>query len=128
MPHFQIAVIPGDGIGPEVVPEGLRVIEAAAARHGATFAFTHHDWGSEYYFRHGCMMPPAGLELLRPADAIYLGAIGHPDIPDHTTLNGLLLPIRRAFDQYACVRPALLYPGVRSPLAEIGRASCRERV
>ncbi len=117
MPHFNIAVIPGDGIGPEVVPEGLRVLEAAGRRCDATFSFTHYDWGADYYFRQGRMMPPSALEMLRPADAIYLGAVGHPDIPDHTTLNGLLLPIRRTFDQYACVRPALLYPGVTSPLA-----------
>jgi len=117
MKQFTIAVIPGDGVGQEVTPAGLRVLEAAGARQGARFELVHYDWGSEHYFRQGRMMPPAGLDLLRSADAIYLGAVGHPDIPDHTTLNGLLLPIRRAFDQYACVRPAFLYPGVRSPLA-----------
>ncbi len=117
MPHFHIAVIAGDGIGREVTPQGRRVLEAAGRRFGATFEFTEFEWGSEYYFRHGRMMPPAGLEMLRPADAILLGAVGHPDIPDHTTLNGLLLPIRRAFDQFACLRPAYLYPGVASPLA-----------
>ena len=117
MPHFKIAVIAGDGIGQEVVPEGIRVLTAAGERHGATFEFTGYDWGSDYYFRHGRMMPPGGIDLLQAADAIYLGAVGHPDIPDHTTLNGLLLPIRRAFDQYACVRPAYLYEGVKSPLA-----------
>ncbi len=117
MPHFKIAVIPGDGIGREVIPEGIRVLTAVGERHGATFEFPSYDWGSDYYFQHGRMMPPAAIDLLRSADAIYLGAIGHPDIPDHTTLNGLLLPIRRAFDQYACVRPAYLYAGVPSPLA-----------
>jgi tartrate dehydrogenase/decarboxylase/D-malate dehydrogenase len=117
MKQFKIAIIPGDGIGKEVTPEGLRILQAIAARHQADFAFTHYNWGSEYYFEHGRMMPVNGLDQLRSADAIYLGAIGHPDIPDHTTLNGLLLPIRRAFDQYACVRPAYLYRGVSSPLA-----------
>ena len=117
MPLFNIAVLPGDGIGKEVVAEGLRVLEAAGARWGASFALTPYEWGSEYYFRHGRMMPAAGLDMLRAADAIYLGAVGHPDIPDHTSLNGLLLPIRRTFDQYACVRPSYLYRGVRSPLA-----------
>jgi tartrate dehydrogenase/decarboxylase/D-malate dehydrogenase len=116
MRQFKIAVLPGDGIGKEVTPEGLRILQAVGPRHEADFAFTHYDWGSEYYFEHGRMMPVNGLDQLRSADAIYLGAIGHPDIPDHTTLNGLLLPIRRAFDQYACVRPAYLYRGVLSPL------------
>ncbi len=117
MPNFNIAVIAGDGVGQEVIPEGIRVLQAAARRSEAAFEFTPYDWGSDYYFRHGCMMPPGGLEMLRSADAIFLGAIGHPDIPDHVTLNGLLLPIRRTFDQYACVRPAYLYRGVKSPLA-----------
>jgi len=117
MAQYQIAVIAGDGIGKEVTPEGLRVLERAARHSGAEFLFTHYDWGSEYYFRHGRMMPVNGIDQLRHADAIFLGAVGHPDIPDHTTLNGLLLPIRRSFDQYACVRPAVLYDGVRSPLA-----------
>src|SRR4029079_9470080 len=75
------------------------------------------DWGSDYYFANGRMMPENGLELLRPSDAILLGAVGHPDVTDHVTLNGLLLPIRRTFDQYANVRPAVLYEGVQSPLA-----------
>jgi len=117
MAQLSIAVIEGDGVGQEVTPEGVRVLNAVGPRCGASFEFTNYDWGSEHYFRHGRMMPPAGLEMLRAADAIYLGAVGHPDIPDHATLNGLLLPIRRAFDQYACVRPAVLYRGVRSPLA-----------
>src|SRR5574340_57676 len=111
MPHFKIAVIAGDGVGREVIPEGIRVVEEVGKRHEASFAFTYYEWGSDYYFQHGRMMPAGGVDLLRPADAIYLGAIGHPDIPDHTTLNGLLLPIRRSFDQFACVRPAYLYAG-----------------
>ncbi len=116
MKNFHIAVIAGDGVGREVVPEALRVLERTSRKHSLTFEFEEFDWGAEYYFRHGRMMPPGALEQLRTADAILLGAVGHPDIPDHITLHGLLLPIRRAFDQYANVRPAYLYPGVESPL------------
>jgi tartrate dehydrogenase/decarboxylase / D-malate dehydrogenase len=117
MPAYSIAVIPGDGVGCEVVPAARRVLDHTGAQFDAQFDFTEYDWGAEYYFSHGRMMPVAALDLLREADAILLGAVGHPDIPDHITLNGLLLPIRRAFDQFACVRPAVLYPGVESPLA-----------
>jgi len=85
-------------------------------KYGPKFEYTHYDWGAEYYFQHGHMMPPGALDLLARCDAILLGAVGHPDIPDHITLNGLLLPIRRGFDQFANVRPARLYPGVQSPL------------
>ena len=118
MPSFSIAVIAGDGVGTEVTPAAERVLECAGAKSGALFHFTEYDWGAEYYFRHGRMMPVGALDMLRQHDAILLGAVGHPDIPDHITLNGLLLPIRRAFDQYANVRPAVLYPGVDSPLAK----------
>jgi tartrate dehydrogenase/decarboxylase/D-malate dehydrogenase len=114
---LTIAVIAGDGVGQEVVPEARRVLERAAQKHNVTFAFQDFDWGAAHFFRWGKMMPSGALDLLQPCDAILLGAVGHPDIPDHTTLNGLLLPIRRAFDQYANVRPAYLYPGVKSPLA-----------
>jgi len=117
MKTFTIAVIAGDGVGPEVIPQGKRVLEAVAKKHNVTFAFEDFDWGAEHYFRWGRMMPAGAIDLLQPCDAIYLGAVGHPQIPDHTTLNGLLLPIRRVFDQYANVRPAYLYPGVNSPLA-----------
>jgi tartrate dehydrogenase/decarboxylase / D-malate dehydrogenase len=110
-------VIAGDGVGQEVVPEGKRVLERAGRKHDFTCRFQEFDWGAEYYFAHGRMTPPNALDLLRPSDAIFLGAVGHPDIPDHVTLNGLLLPIRRTFDQYANVRPAILYEGVSSPLA-----------
>ncbi len=116
MASFRIAVIAGDGVGQEVIPHGKRIMEAAGRRHGAAFEFQDHDWGADYYFRHGRMMPVGALDALRESDAIFLGAVGHPDIPDHVTLNGLLLPIRRAFDQYANVRPAILFPGVVSPL------------
>jgi tartrate dehydrogenase/decarboxylase/D-malate dehydrogenase len=110
-------VIPGDGVGKEVTPQATRLLERAGSRHGITFSFQEFDWGAEHFFRWGRMMPAGAIDLLQPCDAILLGAVGHPDISDHTTLNGLLLPIRRAFDQYANVRPAYLYPGVESPLA-----------
>src|SRR5262249_29005085 len=117
MRNFAIAVIAGDGVGQEVIPEGKRVLEKVGRKYEASFTFQDFDWGAEYYFRNGRMMPSDALDLLRPADAIFLGAVGHPDIPDHITLNGLLLPIRRTFDQYVNVRPAILHPGVESPLA-----------
>ena len=116
MRTFRIAVIAGDGVGQEVVPAALRVLARVSEKFIVRFEYAHYEWGAEYYFRHGHMMPPGALDLLRDSDAILLGAVGHPDIPDHITLNGLLLPIRRAFDQYANVRPAFLYPGVDSPL------------
>jgi tartrate dehydrogenase/decarboxylase / D-malate dehydrogenase len=115
MSKFSIAVIPGDGVGREVIPEALRVLDRVAR-----LEYRHFDWGSDYYLGHGCMMPPDGLDILATFDAILLGAIGHPAVPDHITLNGLLLPIRRGFDQYANVRPAVLYPGVAGPLANPG--------
>jgi tartrate dehydrogenase/decarboxylase/D-malate dehydrogenase len=118
MKTFTIAVIAGDGVGTEVVPQAKRVLEAVAAKHNLSFVFQDFDWGSDHFFRWGRMMPAGAIDLLQPCDAILLGAVGHPDIPDHTTLNGLLLPIRRAFDLYANVRPAYLYPGVQSPLAK----------
>lgn len=116
---FSIAVIPGDGIGREVVPAAVTVIEEIGRRFHIRFEFRTYDWGSDYYFQHGRMMPPDGLDLLRACDAILLGAIGHPSIQDNITLNGLLLPIRRAFDQYVNLRPAILYAGVSSPLKGI---------
>ncbi len=117
MQTHSIAVIPGDGVGLEVMPEGRRVLDLIAGRYQAEFHCTEFDWSTEHYFRHGKMMPTDGVEQLRRFDAILLGAVGRPDVPDNVTLNGLLLPIRRAFDQYACVRPAKLYSGVTSPLA-----------
>jgi tartrate dehydrogenase/decarboxylase/D-malate dehydrogenase len=118
MKTLTIAVIAGDGVGVEVVPQARRVLEHVARKHDVAFAFQDFEWGAEHFFRWGRMMPAGALDLLQPCDAILLGAVGHPEIPDHTTLNGLLLPIRRAFDQYANVRPAYLYPGVQSPLAK----------
>lgn len=116
MKRYSIALLPGDGIGHEVIPAARKVVEKAAASGGAALDFTSYEWGSEYYFQHGIMMPPDALPRLRDHDAILLGAVGHPDIPDHVTLNGLLLPIRRGFDLYANIRPAYLYEGVVCPL------------
>jgi tartrate dehydrogenase/decarboxylase / D-malate dehydrogenase len=116
MTTFRIAAIPGDGIGNEVLPAAIRVLDAAGARTDVQFAWEHFPWGSDFYFAHGHMMPPDALDRLRPFDAIFFGAVGDPRLQDNVTLNGLLLPIRRGFDQYACVRPAVLYPGVRGPL------------
>jgi tartrate dehydrogenase/decarboxylase/D-malate dehydrogenase len=116
MRTYRIASIAGDGIGLEVMPAAQTVLAAAAERFGFALEYTELDWSSEYYFHHGRMMPVDGIEELRRHDAILLGAVGHPDLPDHVTLNGLLLPIRRAFDQFANIRPAVLYPGVPSPL------------
>ena len=117
MKTFTIGVIAGDGVGGEVIPQAKRVLDQAGKKHQVTFAFQDFDWGSEHFFRWGRMMPAGAIDLLQPCDAILLGAVGHPKVTDHTTLNGLLLPIRRAFDQYANVRPAYLYPGVQSPLS-----------
>ena len=112
MKTFTIATIAGDGVGTEVIPQGKRVLEKIAKKYDVTFAFQDFDWGAEHFFRWGRMMPAGAIDLLQPCDAIYLGAVGHPQIPDHTTLNGLLLPIRRAFDLYANVRPArTIIPG-----------------
>ncbi|MDQ3375862.1 MAG: tartrate dehydrogenase [Actinomycetota bacterium] len=114
----NVAVIGGDGIGPEVVRSGMRVMEAAAgADSSLDLSFTEFPWGCEYYLEHGRMMPEDGIETLRGFDEIYLGAVGWPTVPDHVSLWGLLLPIRRRFDQYVNLRPARLLRGVSSPLA-----------
>ena len=117
MQTYRIAAIPGDGIGTEVTPAAIEVLEAAAGRCEFGLAWESFDWGTAHYFAHGRMMPEDALDRLRPFDAILFGAVGDPRLQDNVTLNGLLLPIRRGFDQYACVRPAVLYPGVRCPLA-----------
>lgn len=119
MAKHQIAVIKGDGIGVDVVDEALKVLDALAGKHGIEWKFVEFPWSSEYYFEHGTMMPSDGVEQLRGFDAIFLGAVGHPELQDHITLNGLLLPIRRAFDQFACVRPSVLLTGVESPLKDV---------
>src|SRR6266550_1301173 len=118
MKTFSIAVIPGDGVGKEVTPAAQHVLTVAGQRFDARFDFEEFTWGSDYYRLHGRMMPGNALDLLRTKDAILLGAVGAPKIPDNVTLNGLLLPIRRTFDQFANVRPAVLYKGVASPLAK----------
>ncbi len=116
MSTHNIAVIRGDGIGPEVIEEGIKVLDAARRRFGVGFTYTEFPWGSDYYFEHGRMMDANGLDRLAGFDAVFFGAVGHPDIQDHVTLNGLLLPMRRGFDQYVCQRPSILLPGVTSPL------------
>ena len=114
---LNIALIPGDGIGREVVPEGVRVLEALAAPYGFTVNFEAFPYGCQYYLEHGVMMPADGLEQLSGFDAILLGAVGDRQVPDHVSLWGLLIPIRRHFQQYVNLRPVRLLPGIRSPLA-----------
>jgi tartrate dehydrogenase/decarboxylase/D-malate dehydrogenase len=115
---YRIAVIPGDGIGQEVVPEGIRVLDALAASSQGAFGFEYESfpWGCQYYLETGRMMDPNGLQRLRPFDAIYFGAVGWPGVPDHISLWGLRLAICQGFDQYANIRPVRLLPGVPSPL------------
>jgi tartrate dehydrogenase/decarboxylase/D-malate dehydrogenase len=114
---YRIAVIPGDGIGKEVIPEGIRVLDAAAAKYGFGFDWCSFDWSCETWHETGQMMPADGIEQLSEFDSIFLGAVGFPGVPDHISLWGLLIPIRRAFDQYVNLRPCRLMPGVESPLA-----------
>jgi tartrate dehydrogenase/decarboxylase / D-malate dehydrogenase len=116
----RIAVIPGDGIGKEVLPEGIRVLDAAGRRFGFSFDWQHFDWSCERYTKTGSMMPEDGLEQLRAFESIFLGAVGFPGVPDHVSLWGLLIPIRREFKQYINLRPVRLLKGVRSPLAGRG--------
>jgi tartrate dehydrogenase/decarboxylase/D-malate dehydrogenase len=116
--RYRIAVIAGDGIGREVVPAAIRVLDAIAERHGIAFDWDDLDWGSDRYLRTGSMLPDDGLNQIADHDAIFLGAVGRPDIPDHISLWGLLIPIRRTFRQYVNLRPVRLFPGVRSPLAD----------
>lgn len=117
---YKIAAIPADGIGPEVIDAGVRVLEALAQRTGnIAFNVETFDWGSDYYKSTGIMMPEDGLETLKAFDAIYFGAVGAPDVPDHITLWGLRLKICQGFDQYANVRPTRILPGVTSPLRDV---------
>ena len=121
MKQYKIASIPADGIGPEVIAAGIRVLQAVCARNTEIdMSFTHFDWGSDYYKQHGKMMPDDGLEQLKPFDAIYFGAVGAQDVPDHITLWGLRLTICQGFDQYANVRPTKILPGIDSPLRHAG--------
>ena len=121
MREYSIAAIPADGIGPEVIQAGITVLESLQDRVGdLRLSFGHFDWGSSYFRRHGVMMPEDGLTTLRPFDAIYFGAVGAPDIPDHITLWGLRLAICQGFDQYANVRPTKILPGITCPLRHAG--------
>jgi tartrate dehydrogenase/decarboxylase/D-malate dehydrogenase len=116
--RYRVALIPGDGVGREVVPEGVAAILAAAAVTGAfEIEIVEYPWSCEWHLEHGRMMPPDGLDQLRDSDAIYLGAVGFPGVPDHVSLWGLLLPIRQGFDQYVNLRPIRLLPGIVGPLA-----------
>ena len=117
MNELEIAVIPGDGIGKEVVPEGMRAIEALSEQYDFRVEFTEFPYSCNYYLKHGVMMPEDGIQLLSQFDAILLGAVGSPGIPDHVSLWGLLLPIRRQMQQYVNLRPVRLLPGITSPLA-----------
>ncbi|MFC1858372.1 tartrate dehydrogenase [Thermodesulfobacteriota bacterium] len=122
MPDYRIAVIPGDGIGREVVPEGLRVLEAVGRRFHIRFGWDEYPWGCETYARTGRMMPEDGMELIRESDAIFLGAVGFPGVPDHVSLWGLLIPIRRQMEQYINLRPVRMLAGMVSPLKDRGPA------
>ncbi|MCJ2092908.1 tartrate dehydrogenase [Methylobacterium sp. J-072] len=120
MKQYRIAAIPGDGIGREVIAAGIEVLDALAERDGSfRFAFDHFDWGSDYYKAHGVMMPADGLARIKDHDAIFFGAVGAPDVPDHITLWGLRLAICQPFDQYANVRPTRILPGITSPLRHV---------
>jgi tartrate dehydrogenase/decarboxylase/D-malate dehydrogenase len=117
MKEFNIATIPGDGIGQEVIPVGVEALQVACAKYGIKLNFTEFDWSCETYHNTGKMMPDDGIEQLKAFDAIYLGAVGYPGVPDHISLWGLLLPIRREFEQYVNLRPVRLFEGVTCPLA-----------
>ena len=116
--NYRIAVIAGDGIGREVMPEGIAAMEAAARAYGFGFQWHEFDWSCERYVNMGMMMPEDGIERLRLYDAVYLGAVGHPEVPDHVSLWGLLIPLRRGFHQYVNLRPVRLLAGVQSPLRD----------
>lgn len=120
MKTYRIAAIPGDGIGKEVIAAGVETLQALAARDGAfSLSFDHFDWGSDYYKAHGVMMPEDGREQIKDHDAIFFGAVGAPDVPDHISLWGLRLAICQPFDQYANVRPTRVLPGIVSPLRHV---------
>ena len=122
MKTYRIATIPGDGIGREVIPVGTRVVDTVAARFGFSVEWTSFDWSCERYHRVGRMMPEDGIEQIKAFDSIYLGAVGYPGVPDHVSLWGLLIPLRRELDQYANIRPVRLLRGITSPLAGRGPA------
>ncbi|WP_043499837.1 tartrate dehydrogenase [Georgenia sp. SUBG003] len=116
---YRIAAIPGDGIGKEVMPAAQRVLDTVGSSFGIRFEWSELEWSCEYYARTGRMMPPNGLDQLREFDQIFLGAVGYPGVPDHVSLWGLLIPIRRAFRQYINLRPVKLLPGIDSPLRDV---------
>lgn len=120
MNTYKISTIPGDGIGKEVIPESCKVLDAVADVCGFSLAYTNYDYSCEYYATHGHMMPDDGLDRLRDCDSIFLGAVGFPGVPDHVSLWGLLIPIRRTFQQYVNLRPVRLLKGVESPLKNPG--------
>ncbi|HLY72781.1 MAG TPA: tartrate dehydrogenase [Planctomycetota bacterium] len=118
MKTYRIALIPGDGIGQEVAPQGVRVLDTVAKAAGSfRLDYESFPWGCAYYLQHGRMIAEDALQILKGFDAIYFGAVGFPSVPDHISLRGLRLPICQGFDQYVCLRPALLLPGVKSPLS-----------
>src|SRR6476659_8103128 len=117
MAKHKIALIPGDGIGKEVLPEGVRVLEAAARRFNFQLAFTEYDWSCDRFAKTGKRMPDDGMETLKQYESIFRGAVGWPGVPDHVSLWGLLIPIRREFDEYVNLRPVRLFEGVPSPRA-----------
>mgnify|MGYP001200552578 FL=1 len=119
MRSYKIALIPGDGIGKEVMPEGIRVLEAVGRKFDLNFTWQEYDWSCETYHKTGRMMPEDGIDQMRDSDAVYLGAVGYPGVPDHISLWGLLIPIRREFHQYVNLRPCRLFHGVPCPL--VGR-------
>ena len=122
MKIYRIAVIAGDGIGPEVLAEGIKVLDRIAAlAEDFKFEFTHFPWGCQYYLKYGKMMDEDGMEQLKEFDAIYLGAVGYPGVPDHISLWNLLLRIRKGFDQYVNLRPVQLLAGAPCPLKDIRR-------
>ncbi|MDQ3480669.1 MAG: isocitrate/isopropylmalate family dehydrogenase, partial [Actinomycetota bacterium] len=112
----RVAVIPGDGIGHDVIEVARGVLDAAGSRHGFRLDYQTYDWSCQRYVETGAMMPDDALDVLREQDAVLLGAVGWPGVPDHVSLWGLLIPIRRAFRQYANIRPAKGLPGVDSPV------------
>lgn len=118
MATARIAVIGGDGIGPEVIDQALRVVDAAVRHDRASLDYHHLPWNTAYYKKHGRMLPEDGWDILRQHDAIFFGAVGSPDVPDHVTIHAMLLPMRRKFDQYVNLRPAYLYDGVPTPLRD----------
>lgn len=117
MSGYRLACIPGDGIGKEVLPEGIRVLDAVAQKFDIKFQYDYFDWSCEYYAKHGRMMPEDGIKQIQNHDAVFLGAVGFPGVPDHISLWGLLIPLRREFQQYVNLRPVRLMPGITSPLA-----------